>query len=148
MVRSQSALRALLLPFARRCNFYPPVGTLIRHTFDTRGSAQLNSIVWQGPKPGIVALPQGTSVQFQMAVSNNPSGPWNFIGPDGAALRFRVVASALPGIPRSSPRKQYSILLYAFQWLRNISAIGLFCFSKAAQTPTVTNVVVNWVPVD
>jgi hypothetical protein len=35
-----------------------------------------------------VTTPPGTSVQFQAAASNNPNGPFNFVGPDGTAATF------------------------------------------------------------
>lgn len=57
---------------------YKTSGELISSTFDTgSGSgAAYNSIVWRGVKP------VGTRVKFQMAGSNNQSGPFNFVGGD------------------------------------------------------------------
>src|SRR5205814_2088412 len=34
------------------------------------------------------STPTGTSMQFQAAASNNPGGPFNFVGPDGTAATF------------------------------------------------------------
>ena len=53
----------------------PVIACLISPTIDTRSSTTLNSILWQGIK-----YPQ-TYVDFQIATSNSPTGPWNFFGP-------------------------------------------------------------------
>ncbi len=57
-------------------------GTLDSSVFDTQVTpgATLNSIIWQGSRPAAA----GIDVKFQIAVSNNPSGPWNYWGPDAA----------------------------------------------------------------
>lgn len=48
--------------------------------FDTQvtGGAAFNTISWQG-------VLNGGRVGFQIAVSNNAAGPWNYLGPDGSA---------------------------------------------------------------
>ena len=53
------------------------IGTLDSSIFDTGSNlgAALNSVIWQGD-PGTSG-----SVYFQIASSNNPVGPWNFVGP-------------------------------------------------------------------
>ncbi len=55
-------------------------GILESSIFDTGISSgvTLNNIIWQGSQPA------GTCVKFQIAASNNSSGPWNFWGPDAA----------------------------------------------------------------
>ena len=40
--------------------------------------------------------PASTSVQFQAAGSNSPSGPFNFVGPDGTANTFFNTSGASP----------------------------------------------------
>jgi len=62
-------------------------GTLDSSTFDTgvASGTQINSIIWQGYLPP----PAGEAkVLFQLAVSNSPAGPWNFMGPDGTENTF------------------------------------------------------------
>lgn len=51
-------------------------GFLESSIFDTQiqPGAILNSIIWQGDQPS------GTHVRFQIAVSDNESGPWNYYG--------------------------------------------------------------------
>lgn len=57
---------------------YKTSGELISSTFDTGSGdgAAYNSVIWRGTKPA------GTRVKFQMAGSNNQSGPFNFFGGD------------------------------------------------------------------
>ena len=67
-------------------------GMLDSQTFDTgvTSGAQLNSIMWKG------GVPSGTSVGFQIAVSNSSSGPWSFIGPDGTSATTYTGVAGTP----------------------------------------------------
>lgn len=107
-------------------------GTLDSTPFDTgiASGAQLNSVVWQGTQPS------GTSVEFQFAVSNASSGPWNFIGSDGTGNTYYTTTG--PGV---STKLGYS-LFNNFRYFR----YRVVLVSNAAQTlsPTVTAVIVNW----
>ena len=60
------------------------VGYLESVVFDTQvqNGATLNSITWIGTKP------EGTYVDFQIAVSNSPSGSWTFKGPGGDTASY------------------------------------------------------------
>jgi len=114
---------------------YPPLGVLDSATFDTRSPSQLNSLVWRG------TVPSGTSVNFQIAVSNSSNGPWNFVGPDGTG---NTVYSGSPGTPipfQSCSLYSSCYLLFSnyryFRYRVNLLSNGLY-------TPTVTSVVVNW----
>ncbi len=62
---------------------YADFGSLDSSTFDT-GSDEVtyNWIAWSGSEP------VGTDVRLQIATSNNPSGPWNFVGPDGSGFSY------------------------------------------------------------
>jgi len=40
------------------------------------------------------ATPVGASLQFQLAASNSPNGPFNFVGPDGTAATFFTTSGA------------------------------------------------------
>lgn len=53
---------------------------LMSSTFDTQSSdgAVFNTLSWQG-------VANSGRVAFRIATSKNPTGPWNFIGPDGSA---------------------------------------------------------------
>lgn len=63
---------------------YGITGTLYSSIFDTGLSqgAALNSIIWHGSQPS------GTSVNFQIASSNNSNGPWSYLGPNGTGGTF------------------------------------------------------------
>lgn len=108
------------------------VGILDSKTYDTGDTqgAQLDSVQWQG-----TAAP-GTSVQFQFAVSNSSSGPWNFTGPDGTASTYYVPSA--PGIALPLSYSLYSNFRY-FRYRVTL-------VSTATSTPTVTGVTVNWSP--
>jgi len=109
----------------------PTTGTLDSRTFDTGvvGGAQLNSITWQGNATS------GTSVSFEVAVSNSSSGPWNFIGP--------YTSSGITGgtISLGSYTPFNSLIGRYFRYRVILS-------TNAAQTvsPQVTSVIVNWSP--
>ena len=48
-----------------------------------------NSLSWNA------TVPANTTLQFQIAGSNNPAGPFNFIGPDGTAGTFFTTSPAM-----------------------------------------------------
>jgi hypothetical protein len=108
-------------------------GTLDSQTFDTgvTSGAQLNSITWKGN------VPSGTSVGFQIAVSNSASGPWNFIGPDGTSA---TTYTNISGSPISLGN--YSSLDGRYFRYRVILTTN----TGQTATPQVTSVIVNWSP--
>lgn len=67
---------------------YADNGTLESSTFDT-GSDEVsyNWISFTGSQP------QYTDIKFQIATSNNPAGPWNFVGPDGSIGTYYQTAA-------------------------------------------------------
>jgi type II secretory pathway pseudopilin PulG len=67
---------------------YSNTGNLVSSTYDT-GDDQLvyNWISWSGTQP------LDTTIRFQIATSNNPAGPWNFVGPDGSNSTYYDNAS-------------------------------------------------------
>ncbi|MDR3582023.1 MAG: hypothetical protein P4L67_01985 [Candidatus Pacebacteria bacterium] len=109
------------------------VGMLDSVTYDTgvAAGAQLNSVEWQG-----ISGASGTSVQFQFAVSNASSGPWNFTGPDGTINTYYTPAG--PNIPL---RLNYT-LYNNYRYFRYRATL----VSTATSTPQVDNVIVNWSP--
>jgi len=102
-------------------------------TFDTGvvTGAQLNSVLWHGNQPG------GTSVRFQFAVSNSPTGPWNFMGPDGTSASIYTATI-------DTSRK----LDYTFHNGGRYFRYRVMLVSDQAQTvsPRVDDVIVNWSP--
>lgn len=93
-------------------------------TFDTgiSGGAEINSILWHGTLPG------GTSVVFQLAVSNSSSGPWTYQG----------AYTGTPGTPINIDYALHNNARY-FRYTMTLN-------SNQAQTasPRVDDVNVNW----
>ena len=71
---------------------FSPSGTLISATKDANPLAgttpRWSTLSWTASVPG------GTSLKFQAAGSNSPSGPFNFVGPDGTATSFFTTSPA------------------------------------------------------
>ena len=58
---------------------YAASGELESSTFDTASTAVVyNWIAWTG------STPANTQIRFQLASSNESTGPWNYLGPDGS----------------------------------------------------------------
>jgi len=115
----------------------PAIGTIDSQTFDTGvpGGAQMNSILWQG------SVPAGTYVNFQIAVSNSSSGPWNFIGSDGTSgTYYPNGGSATPGT--TIPLSNYQLLTGRYFRYRVILQTNVL----ETVSPSVSNVIVNWSP--
>jgi hypothetical protein len=69
--------------------------------------------------------PANTSLQFQMAGSNNASGPFNFVGPDGTASTFFTTSGAS---------------LSQFNGFRYLKYKALLSTTDSATTPTLSDV--------
>ncbi len=109
-------------------------GSLISSVFDTWaiGGSAMNTIMWQGTQPS------GTSVKFQIASSNSAAGTWNYKGPDGSETTYYFPANA--GIPAQINLAHHNNHRY-FRY-------KIFLYSDTSQTnsPTVTDVIINWSP--
>lgn len=108
------------------------VGTLESITYDTGDvqGAQLDSVAWKGTQPS------GTTVEFQFAVSNSSSGPWNFTGPDGTSNTYYVPAG--PGVTLPLTYSLYANYRY-FRYMVTL-------VSTPTSSPVVNNVIVDWSP--
>lgn len=110
------------------------VGTLDSITYDTGDvqGAQLDSVEWQGTQA------PGTTVEFQFAVGNTPTGTWtnNFTGPDGTSNTYYVPSG--PGVPLPLNYNLYTNYRY-FRY-------RITLISTPTSTPVVNNVIVNWSP--
>ena len=82
---------------------YSAAGNLVSSTKDSNPAAGLTPIwttlSWNG------STPANTSMQFQIAGSNNPGGPFTFIGPDGTAGTFFTTS---PGALTSLYNRRYA----------------------------------------
>ncbi len=73
------------------------------------------------------STPSGTSVRFQVAGSNNPNGPFNFVGPGGTAATFFTTSGAS---------------LSQFNGLRYLQYRAFLTTPSSAATPTLSDVMV------
>ncbi len=72
--------------------YNPPSGNVVSGNKDSNPAGGLtpiwSTLSWNGTTPA------STTLQFQVAGSNNPGGPFNFIGPDGTAGTFFTTSPA------------------------------------------------------
>ncbi len=71
-------------------------------------------------------VPANTTLRFQLAGSNNPGGPFNFVGPDGTAATFYTIS----GTGSLTP----------FNGKRYLKYKAYFTTTDSAMTPTVSDV--------
>ena len=123
---------------------FAATGTIDSATFDTgiASGSEINSVIWQGSQPST------TGVGFQFAVSNSTSGPWNYVGPSGAATYFGYTSPGVgigPNIPINlgSSASNYSLLV-GYRYFRY--RMTLFADPSQSYAPTVNQVIVNWSP--
>jgi hypothetical protein len=71
---------------------FSPSGNLVSGSFDANphagGAVTWTTMSWNS------STPAGTSLKFQVAASNNLSGPFNFVGPDNTAATFFTTSGA------------------------------------------------------
>jgi hypothetical protein len=108
-------------------------GYLDSSTFDTgvSGGAQINSIVWHGVQPS------GSQVNFQIAASNSTSGPWSYLGSNGAGSYYSSLGSGV-SIP----------LDYTFHNNQRYFRyrVTLVANQSNSLSPRVDDIVVHWSP--
>ena len=109
-------------------------GQLDSSTYDTQvpEGAGYNAIMWKGQ------LPATSRVLFQFATSNDPNGPWNFLGPDGLPTSYYEPSG--PDIPiRISPAYHNNMRYFRYRIILKQSNSGL-------ASPRVDDVIINWSP--
>ena len=81
----------------RHCNFsvaegsnYPTSGTYTSSVYDAGRAPTWGTLTWQA------TTPSGTAVEFQLASSSSPEGPWNFVGPTGSGSYYTTSGTAIP----------------------------------------------------
>ena len=125
--------------FTQSSGGYPATGNIISPTFDTYAinGASFNSIGWKGIKP------IGTRVRLQLATSNNPAGPFTFIG-----------GSTCSASDYYEPNPDTEADLQCFSSFNNkryfqykaILCSSNDCSTSGSQTPQVDDVLINWSP--
>jgi len=108
--------------------------SLVSSIFDTWAvsGAAINTIMWQGTQPS------GTRVKFQIASSNSAAGSWDYKGPDGSETTYYSPTNT--GIPAQ--------INLAYHNNHRYFRYKIFLYSDASQinSPTVTDVIINWSP--
>ncbi len=122
----------------------PAYGYLTSPIIDTGvpGGATLLSIVWQGTQPA------GTSVDFQVAGSNSPSGPWNFEGPGGSTTDYYGAECPLTGSanPATGPDKSICVDSNRLSNMRYFRyKVRLKSDYTHTTTPVINKIILNWV---
>jgi len=130
------------------CNNMPPTGGLTSVIFDTTQSGTLkpayNSIMWEGTLNGGVGR-----VRFQLASSDNSSGPWDYFGSSDNGVTCNSSSWYDPGAPdapaeitcASAYHNNQRYYRYKIQLCSNDD-----CATSGSITPEVDDVIVNWAP--
>ena len=80
---------------------------LISETLDFgTASISYNSLTWSP-----ASSPSNTTIKFQLASSNNSTGPFSFTGPDGTSSSYYAVSSTLPTTYNNKQYLQYKVFL-------------------------------------
>lgn len=122
---------------------YPPYGDLISAVYDATSNsngAAYNSIMWKGVLGG-ESFDKG-QVLFQLAASDNSSGPWNYVG--GETCGSSDWFSASPNTPVSI--SCFSELNNKRYFRYKIRICSDDCILGGNSTPKVDDVVVNFSP--
>jgi hypothetical protein len=102
---------------------FVPSGSLISSPKDSNPAGG-NTSIWSTFSWN-ATVPANTSLQFQLAGSNNPGGPFNFVGPDGTAGTFFTTSPV-----------QLSPQFYNFRFLEYKA---LLATTNGAVTPTLSD---------
>lgn len=107
-------------------------GELISSILDTGVSngAGFNSLLWQG------SLGTGGAVKFQIAFSNDQSGPWTYYGPTSTSDWYQPnpdVSVSFTTTGSASPQNKRYI-----RYKVNLST--------SSTTPTINDIIINWSP--
>jgi uncharacterized repeat protein (TIGR01451 family) len=105
---------------------YPASGNFVSSVKDS-GAVVGSTTNWGTLTWNNVALPSGTTLQFQAAASNSASGPFTFVGPDGTAGTFFTTSGAS---------------LSQFNGFRYLKYKALFATTVNTNTPTLNDVTV------
>lgn len=122
---------------------YPAYGDLISAIYDSTANAAgpaYNSIMWKGSLGG-PSLDQG-KVKFQIAASENSSGPWDYAGGSTCGSNDWYEVS-----PNSPAELVCHPLVNNKRYFRyKIRICSDDCLSGGVYTPQVDEVIVNWSP--
>jgi hypothetical protein len=91
---------------------YNSNGELESSTFDTGSDSNFYSLIWSPNDQPALAGPNSVLMQFATAASTSPTGPWNFVGPDGTVGTFYTSSnSSLSSIHADHRYARYKLFL-------------------------------------
>lgn len=114
------------------------------------GGATLNSITWNGTN-NANGTGQQTYVDFQIAVSNSSSGPWDFIGPSGTnadyysascEASFKGGVNAGGNAPKDTPICVDPAQVKNMRYIRY--RVRLRSNLLQTDTPRIDDIILNW----
>lgn len=106
---------------------YMASGWLESSAFDTGTSNNDFSIITWGP----TSQNPATTLRFQIASSDDPAGPWTYLGPDGTAgTYYSVSGSSIASVHNSDRYMRYK---------------AYFSTTDTKQTPVLTSININYV---
>ncbi len=117
-------------------------GYLESSIIDTQRAAgvTLQSIIWQGTSG------TGTSVDFQVAVSNSAGGPWTYKGPGGSETDYYGAECPITGIGTgANPDIAICVdknLTAGYRYIRY--KVRLQSNTAQSSTPIIEDVILNW----
>lgn len=114
-------------------NSVPMDGYLTSSVFSAvlSNGASVNTIIWRGSQPA------GTYVKFQIASSNNTSGPWSYIGPDGSSGTYYSAGPSISIPINLNYHNNQKYLRYR---------VYLYSDPSKTLTPEVEDVIINYSP--
>lgn len=127
---------------------FHPSGQITSLVFDSTQSSSYgpayNSIMWLGSLNG-----GNGRVRFQLASSDNTTGPWNYFGSSDGGVTCNSASWYDPGAPNTpieiscapANNNGHRYFRYLVQLCSNSD-----CTSIGSITPTVNNIIVNWSP--
>lgn len=116
----------------------------------TVNGTTLNSILWDGAQ-NANGTAQTTYVDFQIAISNSSTGPWNFIGPSGTSLDYYSAScdagykggiNAGGNAPIRTPICIDPTQVKNMRYLKY--RIRLRSDNAQTDTPRIDNIILNW----
>ncbi|MEK7646183.1 MAG: carboxypeptidase-like regulatory domain-containing protein [Patescibacteria group bacterium] len=91
---------------------YNPAGWLESSTFDTGSDSNFYSLIWSPTDQPAETGAESVRMQFATAASTSPTGPWNFVGPDGTAATYYTSSnSSLSAIHADHQYARYRLYL-------------------------------------
>jgi hypothetical protein len=123
------------------------IGYLESSIYDTQktGGVLLNNIVWRGTKAGGT----GECVDFQIAASNSPSGPWVYKGPNsqlGDYYGASCTTGANGGIGCANPGEPICIKKTDFSNYRYFRYKVRVQTNFSQKSPEINDIILNWSP--